>query len=110
VDGRTSGLLFHTDSGLPIAQSNIIRDSLKRLGVRGFHTFRRFRDAHLVEQDCPDDLKKFWMAHATKGVSELYGKQTTKNLRRRQEWAEKIGLGFTLDASQCIPVRVAKAA
>ncbi len=110
IGKRTSGLLFQTDSRKPIAQSNIIRDSLSGLGVSGFHCFRRFRNAVLTEADCPEDLKKFWIGHATKGVSELYGKQTTKNLRRRQEWAEKVGLGFKLVVTQCDPSQVANAA
>lgn len=110
IGDRKKGLVFETVSGKPLAQSNILRSSLSGLGVEGFHCFRRYRDAHLVESDCPDDLKKFWIGHATKGVSELYGKQTTKNLRRRQEWAAKIGLGFNLVASQCIPEPVASAA
>jgi integrase len=110
ADSRRSPLLFQTDSGLPLAQSNIIRDSLKGLGVEGFHVFRRFRVSQLVEADCPEDLKKYWTGHATKDVTEIYGRQSTKVVKRRQEWAEKIGLGFTLNASQCIPVPVANAA
>lgn len=106
IGNRKSGLLFQTDSGSPIGQSNIIRDSLRKMGkdgkpllginVEGFHTFRRFRVSQLVEADCPEDLKKYWIGHATKDLTELYGKQSTKVLLRRQEWAEKIGLGFKL--------------
>jgi hypothetical protein len=110
IGKRKSGLLFQTDSCKPIAQSNIIRDSLSGLGVEGFHCFRRFRNAVLTEADCPEDLKKFWIGHATKDVSELYGKQTTKNLRRRQEWTEKVGLGFKTVVTQCDPSEVANAA
>lgn len=110
IGDRTDGLLFQTESGLPLAQSNIIRDSLSGLGVRGFHTFRRFRIAQLDEADCPSDLKKFWAGHALKDVTEKYGKQTTKNLLRRREWSEKVGLGFKLVASHCIPQPIANAA
>jgi integrase len=110
ISTRTYGLLFQTDSRKPIAQSNIIRDSLSGLGVSGFYCFRRFRNALLTEADCPEDLKKFWIGHATKDVSELYGKQTTMNLRRRQEWAEKVGLGFKIVVTQCDPSEVANAA
>jgi hypothetical protein len=110
IGKRTSGLLFQTDSRKPIAQSNIIRDSLSGLGVSGFHCFRRFRNAVLSEADCPGDLKKFWIGHATRGVSELYGRHTKKNVRRQQERAEKVGLGFKLVVTQCDPSQVANAA
>lgn len=110
IGGRTSGLLFQSDSGLPLAQNNIHRDSLSKLNVEGFHTFRRFRASQLVEADCPEDLKKYWIGHATKGMTELCGKQSTKVLRRRQEWAEKVGLAFRLIEAQCTPLAVASAA
>ena len=91
---RTSGFLFQSDSGLPLLQSNILRDSLHKLNVEGFHTFRRFRTSHLRKNRVPWDLEKFWIGHANKDVTDKYAEQLQEDVDYRQEWAERIGLGF----------------
>jgi integrase len=93
---RLSGFLFQSDSGQPLFQSNIIRDSLSKLNVEGFHTFRRFRASQLRRFRVPWDLEKFWMGHANKDVTDKYAEQLKDDVEYRQEWAEKIGLGFEL--------------
>ncbi|HJT71530.1 MAG TPA: site-specific integrase [Terriglobales bacterium] len=94
VGNRTSGFLFQSDSGLPLLQSNIIRDSLGKLKVEGFHTFRRFRTSQLRKCRVPWDLEKFWIGHANKDVTDKYAEQLKDDIEYRQEWAEKVGLGF----------------
>jgi hypothetical protein len=67
-----------------------------------FNIFRRFGITHLEKSDCPDALKHFWSGHAQKHISERY----VKLLREREyrlQWAERIGLGFTLSSSVGLP-------
>jgi integrase len=94
AEGRSSGFLFQSDSGQPLLQSNIIRDSLRKLNVEGFHTFRRFRASQLRRLRVPWDLEKLWMGHANKDVTDKYAEQLKDDVEYRQEWIEKVGLGF----------------
>jgi integrase len=96
VGDRASGFLFQTDSGLPLGQSNILRDSLHNLGVEGFHCFRRFRASYLRKNRVPWDLEKFWIGHASKDVTDKYAEQLKDDVEYRREWAEKVGLGFVV--------------
>jgi integrase len=96
IGGRTSGFLFQSDSGRPLFQSNIIRDSLSKRNVEGFHCFRRFRAAQLRKARVPWDLEKFWLGHANKDVTDKYAEQLKDDVEYRQEWANKVGLGFEL--------------
>jgi integrase len=100
---RRSGFLFRSDSGLPLLQSNIIRDSLNKLNVQGFHTFRRFRTSQLRKSRVPWDLEKFWIGHASKDVTDKYAEQLREDVEYRWEWAEKVGLGFELVTSVTKP-------
>lgn len=93
---RTSGFLFQTDSGLPLGQSNILRDSLHKFGVEGFHCFRRFRTSQLRKQRVPWDLEKFWIGHANKNVADKYAEQLKEDVEYRHKWAAKVGLGFVV--------------
>jgi len=96
VGDRKSGFLFQTDSGLPLGQSNILRDSLHDFGVEGFHCFRRFRTSQLRKNRVPWDLEKFWIGHANKDVTDKYAEQLKEDVEYRVEWAEKVGLGFVV--------------
>jgi integrase len=93
---RSSGFLFQSDSGQPLLQSNISRDSLSKLNVEGFHTFRRFRASQLRRFRIPWDLEKFWMGHANRDVTDKYAEQLKDDVEYRREWVEKAGLGFGL--------------
>ncbi len=61
----------------------------------GFNIFRRFRLTHLEKSDCPDALKHFWSGHAPKRVSERYTKLLGE-WQYRLDWAERIGMGFSV--------------
>jgi integrase len=102
IGSRTSGFLFQTKGGRPLSQRNIMRDSLHKLGVRGFHAFRRFRVTHLRDQGAPEDLLRFWIGHADQSVTDRYSKMS-KRIQSRKEWVEKAGLGFNLPefCTQC---------
>jgi len=61
IGDRTTGFLFHADSGKPLLQRNILRDGLnpilKKLNLKqdgkAFHSFRRFRVMHLRKNRVP---------------------------------------------------------
>ena len=98
IGSRTSGFLFQSKGGKPLTQRNIMRDSLHKLGVRGFHAFRRFRVMHLRDQGTPEDILRFWIGHADQSVTDRYSKMS-KRIQSRKEWAEKAGFGFNLPPS-----------
>jgi len=88
------GYLFATAQGKPLQQRNVLRvlHSVKRVG---FHAFRRFRLTWLRKNAVPKDLERFWMGHAPEEVGDLYSK-LKEDVSFRQEWTERIGLGFQL--------------
>jgi integrase len=88
--------VFSIPNGYRLDESTIRRDSLKPLGIEGFHTFRRFRLTHLREQRVPEDIIRGWMGHAGTGVTDRYSKMM-ENVELRKTWAEKAGLGFELN-------------
>jgi integrase len=90
----TSGLLFATANGRPLQQRNVLRILHGRKHV-GFHAFRRFRLTWLRKNGAPKDLERNWMGHAPEEVGDLYSK-LKDDVPFRQEWAERIGLGFEL--------------
>jgi integrase len=105
VGMRTSGLVFHSETGHQLLQSNILRrnfhpilDEMKHV-KGGFNIFRRFRITQLETSDCPAALKHFWSGHAQAHVSERYVKLLTDR-DYRLEWAERVGTGFVLPVGQ----------
>ena len=104
IGARRTGLLFQTSTGAQLLQSNTLQDSLHPILAKldhvkgGFNIFRRFRITHLEKSDCPDALKHFWSGHAQKHISERYVKLLGER-QFRLDWAERIGLGFTLAGS-----------
>ena len=89
-----SGYLFATAQGKPLQQRNVLRilHSVKRVG---FHAFRRFRLTWLRKNGVPKDLERIWIGHASEEVGDLYSK-LKEDVAFRQQWAERIGLGFEL--------------
>jgi len=108
VGGGTSGFLFQTESGRPLAPRNVLRDGLDKIrrdmkleDGKAFHSFRRFRTAHLRKNRVPWDLQKLWLGHANKDVTDRYAEQLKEDVEWRKEWAEKVGLGFKLPTLEC---------
>jgi hypothetical protein len=58
----------------------------------------------------PWDLEKFWIGHANRDVTDKYAEQLKEDVEYRQDWAEKVGLGFTLGPSNVVPMKGRKAA
>jgi integrase len=103
VGNRTIGFLFQTESGGPLTQRNIQRDGLGKIkrdmnleAGKGFHSFRRFRAAHLRKNRAPWDLQKLWLGHANKDVTDRYAEQLKEDVDWRKQEVEIVGLGFTL--------------
>lgn len=93
--GKGSSFLFSTAHGRPLMQRNLLR-VLHATGRKvGFHAFRRFRLTWLRKNCVPKDLERFWMGHAPEEVGDLYSK-LKDDVAFRQEWAERVGLGFEL--------------
>ena len=108
IGDRTSGLLFPSETGItPRAYSNVRARSLHPKLVKlnlytpgaAFHMFRRFRSSVLVKKGCPEDLKKFWLAHENKDISADYAEQIREDVEWRQMKAAEIGVGFELPPS-----------
>ena len=81
---------------------NLWRDGFKtvveamgRTKVR-FHAFRRFREAVLQASECREPLIDYWMGHSNAGMGSRYAKQLVGNRKFREEWVEKVGLGFEI--------------
>jgi integrase len=103
VGNRTTGFLFQVESGGPLTQRNIQRDGLGKIkrymnleAGKGFHSFRRFRPAHLRKKRVPWDLQKLWLGHAHKDVTDRYAEQLKEDVDWRKQEVEKAGLGLTL--------------
>jgi hypothetical protein len=48
---------------------------------------------------CPDDLRKFWLGHATNDISDHYALQLLEDLARRQSIVANVGTGFEVAES-----------
>jgi integrase len=109
VGTRTSGFLFQTESGRPLTQRNVLRDGLDKIrrdmkleDGKAFHSFRRFRTAHLRKNRVPWDLQKLWLGHANKDVTDRYAEQLKEDIDWRKQEAEKVGLGFKLPTIESV--------
>jgi integrase len=87
-----SGFLF--GNGLPPSES-AFRDRLDKMGVPGFHSFRRFRTTWLRKNRVQEDLIRWWLGHSEGSVTDGYSK-LSEDIEYRREVAEKVGIGFTL--------------
>lgn len=59
LDRQAGKLLFANRDGRPIRPMTAY-DDLKKAGIPGFHSLRRFRITYLRSQQVTDDLVKFW--------------------------------------------------
>ncbi len=107
IGSRKSGFLFQTANGTMLDPGNIDRDSLSPIleemgrdeaGTR-FNVFRRFRESVLQRSEARQILIDYWMGHANPSMGDRYGRQLIEDVEYRQEWAEKVGLGFDLTPS-----------
>jgi len=105
IGDRRSGFLFESANRTMLWPGTVYRDGLRpilekmgRSRVR-FHAFRRFREATLQRSEVRQILIDFWMGHENADMSSRYGKQLTEEVEFRQQWAQKVGLGFELPSA-----------
>lgn len=101
IGTRTSGLVFRTSTGKPLAQSFVLSYLHRMLAAigepkAGPHAFRRWRNTYLRNfTSCPESVYKFWLGHSPEGMSELYDRIKT-DVHFRKEVAQTCGVGFTM--------------
>lgn len=101
IGDRTKGFIFQASSGRPLSQVNLLRRELHPLlaalgiSMRGFHSFRRFRNTFLRQQHCPDGVLKFWMGHADRDMTDHYDR-SREDVQFRRDVAKSMGVGFEL--------------
>jgi integrase/recombinase XerD len=89
------GYLFATKTGRPLGQRNVLR-ALHATGKKvGLHSFRRFRTETLRRARVPEDLTTMWLGHSKQTVTDFYASGLQKDEAWRQEWCDKVGLGFS---------------
>ena len=101
IGTRTTGFVFQSSRGTPLARSNVLRRSLHKIlqlmGRRksGFHGFRRYRINHLRNERVTEVLLRIWVGHATHGITDRYTVDALKrDVKLRRETVEQVGLGF----------------
>lgn len=101
IGNRTTGFILQSRNRKPMSQVNLLRRELhpmlETLGIsmRGFHSFRRFRNTFLRQSHCPDGVLKFWMGHAEGDMSDRYDR-SREDVQYRKDVAKAMGLGFEL--------------
>src|SRR5580704_7324201 len=101
IGTRTTGFVFQSSRGTPLARSNVLRRSLHKIlhemgrKKSGFHGFRRYRINHLRNVRVTEVLLRIWVGHATHGITDRYTVDALKrDVKLRRETAEQVGLGF----------------
>jgi hypothetical protein len=80
----------------------VVKRELDEEGM-GWHSFKRFRKTGLRGAPCLEDLSNFWMAHKQHTMSEVCSHIHEEEQVRLDE-ATRVGYGFTLPASNNVPV------
>ncbi len=94
--GKNIGdFLFQSERGGHMYESTLRKYSLQKLGIPGFHAFRRFRITRLREMGCPEDIVRYWAGHEGEGITDRYSK-LAQNVELRRSWAARVGYGFDL--------------
>jgi integrase len=91
--------LFASRNGTPVSPTTLRKYGLIPLGIPGFHSLRRWRVSYLKSIEIPDSLLKRWIGHSSSAndITARYDK-SGDDKQRRQEWANKVGIGFDLPA------------
>jgi integrase len=89
---RTGQYLFQSRNGGPM-NLKTATDRLKKHGIKGFHSFRRFRTTRLREVGISEEIIRCWIGHADQTISDRYSK-LAENVELRKQMAARAGLGF----------------
>ena len=77
--------LFATKDGKPLSLPTVYGWA-KKVGIPGFHSFRRFRITHLRMCMIPEDLIQFAIGHSGKSITDRYSKMA-QNVELRKKCA-----------------------
>jgi hypothetical protein len=94
IAGRTGGFLFPSRNGKALHDSSA-RAQLEKLGIPGWHGFRRWRVTQIRKISTPIDLENFWIGHSDSSMGAHYSK-LREDLVLRRQFVEQIELGFEL--------------
>jgi integrase len=78
LNGRTEGLVFQSESGQTLRNTNALRrvlhPILQKLGIPegGMHGFRHGRVSFLVENNTPVEVIKAWIGHGSEQMVRRY--------------------------------------
>jgi integrase len=85
--GRTSGRLFDVTI-------DEVRWGYEKAGIKS-HALRHFRYTHLQKCKVHPAIHNYWIGHAMKGMSEVYG-HIHEDVKLRRQLVREVGLGFAL--------------
>jgi integrase len=91
-----TGYIFASRAGTPLIMRNVLRHlhDTKKVGL---HAFRRFRAEVLRRAEAPEDLIRMWLGHSKKSLTDFYAGGLKNDSARRKDWAERVGVGFSLN-------------
>jgi hypothetical protein len=76
--------------------------------------FYLFRTEVLRRARVPEDLTRLWLGHSKETVTDYYAGGLKNDSAWRQEWSERVGLGFSLNGllglQKVVPIDSAKVA
>ncbi len=90
------GYIFAASTGRPLQQRNVL-GWLHETKKVGFHAFRRFRTEVLRRARVPEDLTRLWLGHSKESITDFYAGGLKNDTAWRQEWSERVGMGFSLN-------------
>ena len=64
---------------------------------RCIRNLRQCRTETLRRARVPEDLTTLWLGHSKKTVTDLYASGLQKDEAWRNEWCERVGLGFSIN-------------
>ncbi len=105
IGDRTSGLLFQSKRGTPLAHGNlrnrVLHPLLDELGIprAGLHAFRHSRVTMLRKAGTPADLQTKWIGHSALKTGDRYN-HAHEELDYRQRIASSVGMDRVLGPKQ----------
>jgi integrase len=101
IGGRTTGRLFSSRRGTPLAHGNlrkrVLTPLLRELNIprAGLHAFRHSRVTMLRKNGTPRDLQKQWIGHSSLRTGDRYS-HTSEELQYRKDAAGSVGIDRVL--------------
>ena len=91
---KPGDFLFATRTGHPLSDVQVRRD-LTSAGVTcGLHAFRRHKISQCRKARVHEDLLRFWVGHASRGMTDHYARGLAEDLELRHTSVLQAGLGF----------------